>query len=293
MRITNRLGLPQPIVEVQSADNYSKGNADFSVTELIDAPRQQQLIKRHAHEITVDCIDLIYQFDGKAVHALLEGAEVSEDVGLIEHRLDVQVGGYTVSGASDYYDVQRGGIQDYKRVSTWEVVMGIKEERHKQLNLYAHLARENGWIVNGLEIVYLFRDWSEARSVREPDYPKDRAMRVEIPLWHPSETLLYLENRESLHAQASTSSDDSLPLCTKEERWEDDTTYAVMKHGNKRAIAATDKDGRKFATNAAANQWVQNNRAHATQVYIEMRAGEPRRCLKFCQAAPYCNQWGD
>ena len=292
MKITNRLGLPQPIVEVLSADNYSKGDADFSVTELIDAPRQKQLLKRHSHEMTVDCIDLIYQFDGKAVHALLEGADVPEDVGLIEHRLSVEVDGYTVSGAIDYYDVKRGVIQDYKRVSTWEVVMGIKEERHKQLNLYAHLARENGWTVNGLEIVYLFRDWSEARSVREIDYPPDRAMRVDIPLWHPSETLSYLEERVGLHATASATSDDSLLWCTKEERWEDDTTYAVMKHGNKRAVAATDKDGRKFATRAAASQWVQNNRPHDTQIYIETRAGEPRRCLKFCQAAPFCNQWG-
>jgi hypothetical protein len=293
VKITNRLGLPQPIVEVLSADNYSKGDADFSVTELIDAPRQKQLVKRHANEITVDCIDLIYQFDGKAVHALLEGADVPEDIGLIEHRLSVEVTGYTVSGAIDYYDVKRGVIQDYKRVSTWEVVMGIKEERHKQLNLYAHLARESGWVVNGLEIVYLFRDWSEARSLRELDYPKDRAMRVDIPLWHPSETLSYLEERVSLHATASVTPDDSLLRCTKDERWEDDTTFAVMKHGNKRALAATDKKGQKFNTHGAAARWVQENRPHDTQIYIETRRGEPRRCLKYCQAAPFCNQWGD
>ena len=92
MKITNRLGLPQPIVEVLARDDYSKGDADFSVTELIDSPRQKQLLRRHEHEITVDCIDLIYQFDGKAVHALLEGAEVPENIGLIEHRLSVEVG---------------------------------------------------------------------------------------------------------------------------------------------------------------------------------------------------------
>ena len=33
MKITNRLGLPQPIVEVLARDDYSKGDADFSVTE--------------------------------------------------------------------------------------------------------------------------------------------------------------------------------------------------------------------------------------------------------------------
>ena len=111
MKITNRLGLPQPIVEVLSRDNYSKGGADFSVTELIDSPRQKALTSRHMDEITVDCIDLIYQFDGKAVHSILEGAEVSPEVGIIEERLSVEVGLYTVSGAIDYYDVKRGVIQ--------------------------------------------------------------------------------------------------------------------------------------------------------------------------------------
>ena len=46
MKVTNRLGLPQPIVEVLSRDNYSKGDADFSVTELIDSQRQKALTNR-------------------------------------------------------------------------------------------------------------------------------------------------------------------------------------------------------------------------------------------------------
>ena len=228
MKVINRLNLPQPIVEVLASDNYSKGNADFSATELIDSPRVKQLTKRHYEDITVDCADLLYQFDGKAVHSLLEQAEVSEDVGLIEKRLEVQVGVYTISGAIDYYDVKRGIIQDYKRVSTWEVVMGIKEEREQQLNIYAHLARENGWVVNALEIVYLFRDWSEARSTREKDYPKDRAQR-----------------------------------------------------------------GNKFLSQEVATAWMNSNGKTRAEHYVETRVGEPRRCLKYCNVASFCNQWSD
>ena len=290
MKITNRLGLPQPIVEVLSRDNYSKGEADFSVTELIDSPRQKALTSRHMDEITVDCIDLIYQFDGKAVHSILEGAEVSPEVGIIEERLSVEVGLYTVSGAIDYYDVKRGVIQDYKRVSTWEVVMGIKEERYRQLNLYAHLARANGWVVNGLEIVYLFRDWSEARSLREKDYPPDRAMRVEIPLWSPQETEQYLRERVDAHSRTRIQSDNELPHCTPEERWLGDTTYAVMRDGRKTAVRATNDKGAKFLSRGEAQRWVQNN--NSAGLYVEERLGEPRRCLKFCNVAPFCNQWG-
>ena len=291
MKVTNRLHLPQPIVEVLASDNYTKGGADFSATELIDAPRVKQLTKRHYENITVDCADLLYQFDGKAVHSLLEQAEVSEDVGLIEKRLEVQIGTYTISGAIDYYDVKRGVIQDYKRVSTWEVVMGIKEEREQQLNIYAHLARENGWTVNGLEIVYLFRDWSEARAGREKDYPQDRAQRVDIPLWSPSKAREYLEWRVNLHALASEKPDTELPECLPEERWESPTTYAVMKQGRKSAVRATDSDGEKFLTEQAAKSWLGSNVSKPAGHYIETRQGEPRRCLKYCNVAPFCNQW--
>lgn len=291
MKVTNRLNLPQPIVEVLASDNYSKGGADFSATELIDSPRVKQLTKRHYEDITVDCADLLYQFDGKAVHSLLEQAEVSKDVGLIEERLEVQVGTYTISGAIDYYDVQRGVIQDYKRVSTWEVVMGIKEEREQQLNIYAHLARENGWTVNGLEIVYLFRDWSEARATREQDYPQDRAQRVDIPLWSPSKAQEYLEWRVNLHALASEKPDTDLPECLPHERWEEPTTYAVMKQGRKSAVRATDADGNKFLSEQAASNWLAAKVSNKSGHYIETRQGEPRRCLKYCNVAPFCNQW--
>ena len=293
MKVTNRLNLPQPIVEVLASDNYSKGSADFSATELIDSPRVKQLTKRHYEDITVDCADLLYQFDGKAVHSLLEQAEVSEDVGLIEKRLEVQVGTYTISGAIDYYDVKRGVIQDYKRVSTWEVVMGIKEEREQQLNIYAHLARENGWVVNGLEIVYLFRDWSEARATREKDYPQDRAQCVDIPLWSAAKAQDYLEWRVNLHAQASEESDTNLPLCLPHERWEEPTTYAVMKQGRKSAVRATDEKGNKFLSQEVATTWMNLNVKTRSDHHVETRIGEPRRCLKYCNVASFCNQWSD
>ena len=35
MKITNELGLPEPLVDAVRNDGYTKGNADFSVTGLI------------------------------------------------------------------------------------------------------------------------------------------------------------------------------------------------------------------------------------------------------------------
>ena len=37
--ITNKYGLPEAFVNFAKLDKYSKGDADISVTQLIDSPR--------------------------------------------------------------------------------------------------------------------------------------------------------------------------------------------------------------------------------------------------------------
>ena len=46
--ITNKYGLPEAFVNFAKLDKYSKGNADISVTQLIDSPRV--LLMREEHK---------------------------------------------------------------------------------------------------------------------------------------------------------------------------------------------------------------------------------------------------
>ena len=61
MILTNKRqypGLVTNAISNQSA-KYSKGNADISTTQLIDAPMQKILKERHADEIIVDVSTLV------------------------------------------------------------------------------------------------------------------------------------------------------------------------------------------------------------------------------------------
>ena len=47
MKITNKFGLPQPFVDFIKNDKYSRGDADISVTSLIDSPRVALMRQKH------------------------------------------------------------------------------------------------------------------------------------------------------------------------------------------------------------------------------------------------------
>jgi len=98
MKLTNRTGLPQPIVDAIKADTYSRGEADISVTQLIDPPQKVWLEEQHADEIEQDVSDLIYILFGKLMHELLEKAETLMPA---EKRLFAKCGGWTISGGMD------------------------------------------------------------------------------------------------------------------------------------------------------------------------------------------------
>src|SRR3990167_5596923 len=48
MKLTNKQGLPQPLVEAVRNDSYGRGDADISVTQLLAPPRKVALIHEHA-----------------------------------------------------------------------------------------------------------------------------------------------------------------------------------------------------------------------------------------------------
>ena len=59
MKITNKFGLPQPFVDFITNDKYNKGNADISVTSLIDSPRVSLMRQKHNDDIEIDAVDQI------------------------------------------------------------------------------------------------------------------------------------------------------------------------------------------------------------------------------------------
>ncbi len=290
MEITNNHKLPKSFVDFARNDKYSKGNADISVTTLIDSPRVRLMRDHHANDRTVDAVDMIWPLFGTAVHHVLESTKPSDDV-VLEERLFAEVNGWVLSGAVDHQVVDRANIQitDYKVTSVWSVIYG-KIEWERQLNMYAYLVQKNkGKKVNSLQICAILRDWNKRESKYKPDYPSAPVVLVDIPIWDEETRINYINERVGIHqeAQKMYDAEGEFPFCSNDEIWKRSDSWAVKKKGNKRAL-------RVFETEQLANEFSQAHKARDNEyvLEIEYRAGEAVRCIgDYCGVSDFCSQY--
>jgi len=265
------MGLPTPIVNAVRNDPYSAGDADISVTGLINPAHQRKLINLHWEELQEDVSERIWSLFGQAVHSILERA-ASEDY-VVEKRHYWVSGGWKISGQIDVYHPQSGIVQDYKTTSAYTVRDGgYKKDWESQLNSYGWLKRVNGYAVNALEVIAFLRDWSRTQRVKSgTGYPEFAVAKREIPLWTLEEQDEYIADRVLLHKMTTP------PLCTPEERWDKPTKWAVRKPG---AAKAT----RVYESHELALQHIEKE----PKLEMETRPGESVRCLHYCPVRAHC-----
>lgn len=299
MQYTNTLNLPAPIVSAITNDEYSRGDSDITVTELIDAPRKVALTRLHGEKLVEDVSDRIYSLMGNAVHGILEksaGAESS-----VEDRIyadfERPLGRWKLGGKYDLLalvdDPEYGRIlSDYKNVSVFELINGLKPEKAQQLNILGWLARKNGYRVDRLEAVCILRDWSKGRARRDHEYPQHQVMRYFVPTWSDEKTVEFIRERIDLHQQAQLG---ELPECSDEERWYKGTKYALMKEGRKSAIRLLDSYDAAFAHADLKGFTEEKNEIVVLKkgYSIVERPGENTRCLDYCAvgSSGFCEQW--
>ena len=286
MKITNKFGLPQPFVDLATKSAYTKGRADYSVTEIISPPRIQRLRVKHWEDIEQDVSDLTWSLMGTIAHHLLEKKTGS---GLqAEERLYVEIDGVILSGAMDLQEEIDGTIKitDYKFTSAW----ALREDKIEwvlQQNIYAWMVEKiKGKKVSSINICAFIRDWSRREAATNPNYPQASAQVVPITLMDSSEVEKYIKERIELHRQAKVDADwdNELRECTDEERWTRETKFAVKKEGRKTAV-------RVFDTQEEADALVAEM-PPKDKAFIEIRKGESVRCTgNFCGVAKWCSQF--
>jgi hypothetical protein len=288
MKITNKTALPASIVSALTEDNYTKGDSNYSVTQLIDSPRVRILRRMHHEEMEQDASELLWSALGNAVHLMFEKASVDHDDHHAEERLFVAEDGWVLSGAIDLQVQEKDGsvtIVDYKCTSVWSVIFG-KEDWVKQLNCYAWLVRKaKGINVNAVKIIAVLRDWKWRDASMKPDYPEAPIVEVEIPLWTEEFVDGFIKGRVFAHQEAEFIhlSTGELPECDAEERWEKPTTYAVKKNKNIRAV-------RVFKSAKEADEFIMNKDEKG--LWVEQRKGESTRCEQnYCGVSQFCNQY--
>lgn len=261
---------------------YSKGKADFSVTEIISPPRIQRLRKKHFDEIEQDVADMLWSLLGSALHVVAERGQTENHI--TEERLNTEIDGVTLSGAIDLQKNTDLGtvITDYKFTSAWAIRQD-KFEWEAQQNIYAWLVtRVKKETVSGIQICAMIRDWSRREAASKPDYPPAPIQVLELNLWPLERTEAYIKERLQMHRLAKVADDwgDALPECTDDERWMRTTQYAVKREGRKTAIRVLDSE-------EEAKELAEKEKG-----FVEIRKGEAIRCANnFCGVNQWCSQY--
>lgn len=286
MKITNKFNIPQTFVNVVKRPQYTKGDVNLSVTEMLNSPRIVQLRTKHMDDMETDVSDMVWSMFGTAVHNILEHGK--DEHHIVEERLFTQFEGWKISGAIDLQEVYSDGIdiKDYKVTGAW-TVQQEKADWVNQLNCYAWLVEKvKGINVRSLQIVAIVRDWSRRDAENKDTYPQAPIVTIDIPLWPFEKREQYIRERLVLHNEAlfSRQVDDPLPECTTEETWEKPTVYAVKKIGGVRAKTL-------FGDKDKAEEELAKLNSKKVEYEIEVREGERTRCKTFCQVSQFCNQY--
>jgi hypothetical protein len=278
MRITNKFNLPLSLVDAVSSDNYSKGNADISVTSLWKSPRIMVLEERHAEELERDVVDSLWSVLGKGVHAVLCNLDKDPEA-VTEKRLYTEMLGWRISGQFDRYLPSSGTLQDYKVTSAWTMLNeSRKEEWENQLNTYAYLLRMEDCLVNKIEVIVVLRDWTQAEALRNQNYPQQPIATIPIKLWTPLEALEKIRARVLFQQEAKK----ILPLCTERDQWAQAGKWAVMKTGGKRAVKLYESHAEALVHLLDSND---------PKLSIVERKGTKTRCERYCSVKNFCDQY--
>lgn len=278
MTLTNKMRLPDAIVRAVANDDYTKGGADFSVTELLSPPQLARLRKQHAADITEDASDRIWSLLGQAVHSIIERSGAGDADTLSEVTLTTTMMGSTIKGTFDNLTISSAEMCDFKVTTVWKVLNNtVPPEWEAQTNIYRWMLwREKGIVVNSIAIIAILRDWSKREADRRADYPQAQVVRLEVPLWGIDRTEAFVAERLALHTM------DVPPGCTDEDIWAKPSKWAVMKKGRQSAVKLCDSE-------ADARDYLANNSVPGG--YIEYRPGSATRCESYCPVANFCQQW--
>jgi hypothetical protein len=269
-----------------SDDQYSKGESDYSVTEILSPPRINRLRKKHYTEMQSDVSDMIWMLLGTALHVVAERSVVDGHTN--EERLFLTVDDIILSGAIDLQRNDHDGtvITDYKFTSAWSL-MHDKPEWIQQQNIYRYIYEKvKKTPVKGLQICAFIRDFSRRKAQTDSSYPQATIQVIEIPMWTMDETESYIKARIEMHRESKVNADwdEELPLCSEEERWMRDTTYAVKKDGRKTAV-------RVFDNEVEAQELLATMTAK-DKAFVEVRKGEAVRCTgNYCGVSKWCSQF--
>lgn len=291
MTYTNKFKLPKEIVEWLKNDEYDY-NDDFytlSATTLLKSARMILLQKRWKDSLSIDVSDLITQRYGTSLHDSFEKLKLENTIQ--EKRYYRKIGDFTISGKVDLIlDVKDNPkLADLKSTSVWTYILGSrKDDFIKQLSIYRWILQDESESVNGkalsdkANIFYIFTDFSKKDAMIKKDYPQTRIVVDEIKLLSLEDTQKMIQSKIEQIKSYKDTPDSVLPFCTKEDLWQADESYAVMKKGASKAT-------KLFANQHEAIK-MKESLKEKDNYFITKREAKAKRC-DYCSVSSFCNQY--
>jgi len=281
MKITNVKGLPEALVKAIELKPHNAPGS-LSATTLLKNVKQILLTERHWDEIEEDVMDRFYMLIGTSMHKLLEHEGKND---FTEETMSQQIGGMTITGKIDLYNMEEGIIVDWKSCSVYKIIKGDFDDWRKQGLIYAWLLHKNGFLVKTCRFIAIMKDYSMRKARQSQSYPESPVYVYEFAV---TEELLaeiegFIERKISEYQRFAELPDDEIPVCTKEERWEDATVYSVKKTGNQKAT-------KNFYSQSEAESFAA---AKGKEFSVEKRPGEAKRCIDYCSCCTFCNHYRD
>ena len=288
MKLTNKFNLPEPFVAAVGADDYVRGDAEYTATELIRPSRILVYSRRHDADMVEDVSDRVWAFQGQTKHIVLERiARTNPNRYIVETRYETVVPGVSskISAQIDLFDKKERILYDWKETSVWKFMLGDTKEWEQQANINLYLMRKNDIHVQQLVNIAILKDFKarKARFTRDEDYPKCAVHVMPLPMWTIGEAQAYLIKRIEKHRAEA----EKPPVCNKEERWQRDASFAVMRSDRKRAVKLC--MSRDQAEAVMMHHMKIAPPGDSKKFYIEERNAEPVRCLDFCPVQLFCD----
>jgi len=293
-KLTNKHQLPPQIEAYAKRRAYSKGEANFSATELLRSPYERVMTNKFEEHLEEDLMDRVWSLFGSAVHEMLD-RKAGKDV-LPEERLFHTYAGKVVSGQ---IDVQKTNDDGTVSLEDWKVTGAFAYKSNKsgdstshveQLNIYADLMRKaKGIEITGIRVYYILKDWKEIYAASSEDYPQAPISYIDYPVWPKDKIEAFILDRVALHRKAEAQIEMGvLPaICTDKERWKKDDEWAVMKGPDEgRAL-------RVFKQYEKAKDYLDKARQKHADAMIQIREGEYTKCLKYCDVREFCPYGGE
>lgn len=322
MKLSNKLNLPEPIVEAIRNDSYNSGASDISATGLIEPVRIGALKARYGEELTEDVADNIHSLQGQSIHTILEraGGALEKQGYIVERRFYVDMtmpdgSKWTVSAQIDVLNTNNGTLQDYKVTSVYSVKDGPKEEYVKQLNIgryclhkgyellnpdgFTYKAgvddlskttkRQSTYTAEKLQIVAILRDWSKMEYKREVWDCQKKGFKPKYPE-HQVKVLdvpVVSEDDVELYI-LERAIEHKKARALPEDQLPECTPEERWAKETKWAVMkpGNSRASKLFDTEEDAKISL---KMYGAGAYVEQRPGESTRCASYCPVASKCS----